>query len=50
MTSFGSSPDALPERYRCYFALPALTASYSGLVNGDTAASLATQPTLDAAD
>jgi len=27
-------------------ALPALTVSYSGLVNGDTAASLATQPTL----
>src|SRR5207245_7057555 len=27
-------------------ALPALTASYSGLVNGDTAASLATAPTL----
>ena len=26
--------------------LPTLTASYSGLVNGDTAASLATQPTL----
>src|SRR4029077_15611667 len=27
-------------------ALPALTASYSGFVNGDTAASLTTQPTL----
>ena len=27
-------------------ALPALTASYSGLVNGDTAASLTTQPSL----
>ena len=27
-------------------ALPALTASYSGLVNGDTAASLTTPPTL----
>ena len=27
-------------------ALPTLTASYSGFVNGDTAASLATQPTL----
>ncbi len=27
-------------------ALPALTASYAGLVNGDTPASLATQPTL----
>jgi hypothetical protein len=27
-------------------ALPALTASYSGLVNGDTSASLSTQPTL----
>ena len=27
-------------------ALPTLTASYSGLVNGDTAASLTTQPTL----
>ena len=26
--------------------LPALTASYSGFVNGDTAASLTTQPTL----
>ncbi len=28
-------------------ALPALTASYSGFVNGDTAASLSTPPTLD---
>jgi hypothetical protein len=27
-------------------ALPALTASYSGFINGDTAANLATQPTL----
>ena len=27
-------------------ALPALTASYTGFVNGDTAASLTTQPTL----
>ena len=28
-------------------ALPTLTASYSGFVNGDTSASLTTQPTLD---
>ena len=30
-----------------YGAVPALTASYSGLVNGDTAASLTVQPTSD---
>src|SRR5207237_568813 len=39
-----STPDSKTKAYGA--ALPALTASYTGLVNGDTAASLTTSPML----